>query len=252
MNIEECLARLEQAEHETEEAAILREFYADANREPLEVLRKVLDAYWINCYSDDEREAIRQRAEALLAGEPAPERTEPDDWTSTRKDLAELIRRLAAKCPDKLFAIQAMGYLERRGLLGSPLRYERTEPTLTCKIVVDSLCLVARIVPLEVVETWTEVQREGAADWAGAVAADASDNEDVCVPPEPEWTKPYEVDFKGRLVRDADVEAPERTEPMEEAVAEIAASISPADWAKAYSKRAEPTPEPAAGGSTGD
>lgn len=47
MNIKECLNRLEQTEHETEEAAILREFYVDAQREPLtenEHLRTALAA----------------------------------------------------------------------------------------------------------------------------------------------------------------------------------------------------------------
>lgn len=81
-----------QITHWTIPEQVILDLQADASREPLEVLRKVLDAYWINCYSDDEREAIRQRAEALLAGEPAPERTEP-----TPLEVAEAVREACAK-----------------------------------------------------------------------------------------------------------------------------------------------------------
>jgi hypothetical protein len=77
---------------------------------------------------------------------------------------------------------------------------EPGQPALTCEVVVDLLGLVTRIVPIEVVEAWTDAQRKAAAEWANAEAADASDNADVCVPPEPEWTKPFEVDFRGYYV----------------------------------------------------
>lgn len=48
-------------------------------------------------------------------------------------------------------------------------------------------------VPLVVIESWTHAQRTAAADWAAAVHLSASDNDDVAVPPMPEFLKPYET-----------------------------------------------------------
>lgn len=96
-------------------------------------------------------------------------------------------------------------------LLAEAPEPERAE--LTPEIVRNALLLVERVVPLGVVEFWTTEQQRQAGEWAAALHTQASDNDDVVVPPEPEWTKPYEVNFKGRYVRDVDAGAPARPAP---------------------------------------
>ena len=76
----------------------------------------------------------------------------------------------------------------------------KPRPELTPVIVRNALLLVARDVPLAVIAGWTDEQQREAGEWAVAVADSASDKDDV--PLEPEWSKPYEVDFRGRLVHE--------------------------------------------------
>jgi hypothetical protein len=237
---------------------------ADANAEPLEVLRILVElaknrnAACALCVASRTADGVITHnpscpvpaAEALLTDAPAPEQTEPTALEALRElmgfidnnlveftgeepnvDASEapectaLARQFEALCQraENLLANertemtddykQACGAYKpvidelpevriRRMRDGAP---ERTE--LTPEIVQNGLLLVARPIPLEVIAAWTDEQQREAGEWSARVADSASDNDDVVVPPEPEWTKLYEVDFKGRYVCDVDADA---------------------------------------------
>lgn len=59
----------------------------------------------------------------------------------------------------------------------------------TCVVIQNILRCVDRDVPIDVIEKWTYAEREAAMAWAGACHLNASDNDDVVVPPEPEHVK---------------------------------------------------------------
>lgn len=48
-------------------------------------------------------------------------------------------------------------------------------------------------VPLEAIKSWTDEQCETAENWAGATHLNASDNDDVVVPPIPEWVSVHDT-----------------------------------------------------------
>lgn len=72
-----------------------------------------------------------------------------------------------------------------------PQEDEITEP-VTPEVLQDLLGLVLPRVPTtRVIAEWTAAQQEEASMWASACHLSASDNDDVVVPPQPEFLKKY-------------------------------------------------------------
>lgn len=70
--------------------------------------------------------------------------------------------------------------------MDAPGWHRDDEATMLC------LMLVSHYVPLEVIAKWTDEQVQQAETWAGAVHYHASDNDDVVVPPKPEFLNGFE------------------------------------------------------------
>lgn len=68
----------------------------------------------------------------------------------------------------------------------------RTLHEVRAEAVQDLLALVSVIAPIATVESWTDAQILETENWAMAVHLRASDNDDVEVPPEPEFVKQLE------------------------------------------------------------
>jgi hypothetical protein len=79
---------------------------------------------------------------------------------------------------------------ERIGVLRPELegmREKETRTPATPMLTFDLLALVSVYVPVHELAAHSLEEREAACNWAGAVHLSASDNDDVVIPPRPEW-----------------------------------------------------------------
>lgn len=89
--------------------------------------------------------------------------------------------------------LEAAATLVRELLALEPTACGAEEP-ITSSVLQDLLSLVLHPEPppLEVIEAWTEAEREAAERWAAAAHLQASDHDDVDVPPRPDFLEPWD------------------------------------------------------------
>lgn len=126
-----CLAQIEEPARAAPAAAACS-MPADPTEEMLEVLMTGEDRLRASHGDEQPKRRAKERYRALLAlaavtTTPAAPATPVDDLAALVKQLVQALRKAA---PNHVLPAQALDYLRRQGLLGSPLRVASAEPAV--------------------------------------------------------------------------------------------------------------------------